>query len=836
MSTTDYLDGTDSDDVLVGGNGADTLIGAAGDDTLAGGNGTDTLDGGEGGDLLDGGNGADLLDGGSGDDTLLGGKGDDTLIDGSGNDVVSGGSGNDTLVHSTATSSGSADVFDGGLGTDKLCLIMTQAQSENSLFQQELAAYSAFLADAGNLGASYTFTSLGLTLSNMEAIEVKIDDSINSGPLAADDGAALQEDAAQTNVSGNVLANDTDADTLDSLSIAAVNGQAALVGAAVAGSYGVFVLNADGSYSYDLDNGSSAVQALAEGEVVTETLSYSVTDGTGEAVATLTITITGRNDAPVIGAASVIQGTVDEDGGDAPTQVSGQIQATDADSGDVLGWSVVGGGAGSYGTISVDQSGTWTYVLDNNSQAVQSLTQSDTATESFTIAATDGSGAVVTQTVTILVTGSNDGAIIENTFSDDGERNYFYGLAGNTAVDGQGGNDTLAGDYIGFVFFGDFGDLHRMLNEDGTFESYGSELPYDLGDDVIDGGIGSDKIYGDSRELNSLGWTADISLTFGSDQIDGGSEDDRLFGDAEYSTISLSYSPTIQQFDFGDDFIAGGTGSDFIVGDAREVHNAEAYNGAQQYMNFGNDVVTGGAGGDQIFGDTQYLSGGYNDSGIQITRGGDDVLDGDDGNDIIFGDADDMDNHNSSLTSAGQVIAGSDMIDGGAGDDTIYGDAQSGTQSGYIYGAELSLMVAGNDTILGGEGDDVIYGDFQEIVNFQGSEFVLGYDTIVGGSGNDQMWGDIGGISIANDGIVDYGNDVFVFATGSGLDTVHDFASGDDFIDVSGYGVTDISQLSISTVGDTTTIDFDGTAADIDEVVLLGVNGLNTEDFIFGAI
>ncbi len=61
-------------------------------------------------------------------------------------------------------------------------------------------------------------------------------------------------------------------------------------------SYGALTLNADGSYSYALDNSNADVDALNDGETLTDSFVYTVTDGTDEASATLAITINGVTD------------------------------------------------------------------------------------------------------------------------------------------------------------------------------------------------------------------------------------------------------------------------------------------------------------------------------------------------------------------------------------------------------------------------------------------------------------------------------------------------------------------------------------------------------------
>ncbi|MFP8781515.1 VCBS domain-containing protein, partial [Hydrogenophaga sp. RWCD_12] len=57
------------------------------------------------------------------------------------------------------------------------------------------------------------------------------------------------------------------------------------------GSYGTVSLNADGTYTYTLDNANTTVQQLAPGETLAETYTYVLTDKDGDtSTATLTIT------------------------------------------------------------------------------------------------------------------------------------------------------------------------------------------------------------------------------------------------------------------------------------------------------------------------------------------------------------------------------------------------------------------------------------------------------------------------------------------------------------------------------------------------------------------
>jgi VCBS repeat-containing protein len=169
----------------------------------------------------------------------------------------------------------------------------------------------------------------------------------------------------------------------------------------VAGSYGTFSILADGTWTYTLDNDDPAVQALAEGQTVTD--SFTVTSFDGTATETIEITITGTNDVPVI--TGTTTGDVAEDG---TLVATGTITVDDPDTGEssVQPQSNV---AGSYGTFSILANGTWTYTLDNDDPAVQALAEGQTVTDSFTVTSFDGTA---TETIEITITGTNDVPVI----------------------------------------------------------------------------------------------------------------------------------------------------------------------------------------------------------------------------------------------------------------------------------------------------------------------------------------------------------------------------------------------------------------------------------------
>ncbi|MFY3956812.1 VCBS domain-containing protein, partial [Achromobacter xylosoxidans] len=95
-------------------------------------------------------------------------------------------------------------------------------------------------------------------------------------------------------------------------------------------------LDQSGKWTYVLDNNSAKVQALAEGQKATDSITVTVDDGNGgKATQVITIDITGTNDAPTIGGTAT--GTVKEDG---TLVTTGQLTKTDVDTNDTHTWSV----------------------------------------------------------------------------------------------------------------------------------------------------------------------------------------------------------------------------------------------------------------------------------------------------------------------------------------------------------------------------------------------------------------------------------------------------------------------------------------------------------------
>ncbi|MCD2514675.1 VCBS domain-containing protein, partial [Comamonas endophytica] len=220
--------------------------------------------------------------------------------------------------------------------------------------------------------------------------------------LGADDGAVVTPAApgsdrgtvtedSQLTTSGKLNVTDPDA---GQAAFTPVTGQA--------GNHGSFSIDANGNWSYALNNSDSAVQQLGANETLTETFEVTTIDGT---TAIVTVTIQGTNDIPVL--SGELTGTVTEDG----TQTAnGQLSTSDVDANDTHSYAVVGSATGTYGSFSVDSTGKWTYQLDN--AAAQALKAGDTRTETYQVQVSDGHGGTDTQSVTVTINGSDDGAVV----------------------------------------------------------------------------------------------------------------------------------------------------------------------------------------------------------------------------------------------------------------------------------------------------------------------------------------------------------------------------------------------------------------------------------------
>ncbi|MBF0161171.1 MAG: DUF4347 domain-containing protein [Magnetococcales bacterium] len=200
---------------------------------------------------------------------------------------------------------------------------------------------------------------------------------------------------AATLGSATVALTESDAvlSTSGTLTISDVDSAATFVAqTATAGSYGSFTIGTGGAWSYTT---SSAQNAFASGTVYTDTFTVASADGTTSSV---TINITGTNDAATVGSASVSLTETD-----ATLTASGTLSVSDVDNS--AAFVAQSNTSGSYGSFSLASSGAWSYTTGS---PPNSLVSGTTYTDTFTVSSVDGT----TSTVTLTITGTNDAATL----------------------------------------------------------------------------------------------------------------------------------------------------------------------------------------------------------------------------------------------------------------------------------------------------------------------------------------------------------------------------------------------------------------------------------------
>ncbi len=251
------------------------------------------------------------------------------------------------------------------------------------------------------------------------------------------DTAALTEDSGTYRASGNVLANDYDVDG-DTLVVKSVGGQTSQLGTDIAGAYGTFHINADGSYTYDLTNDNARVNALNSGETLQDVVSYAIADPSGAtSSSTLSVTISGHTDAYTV--ANTFTGT---SGADTITGTSSADSISGAAGNDYIeagvGHDVVYGGDSSNTTFANLLGSTFVTTADSGMvNSVTGLLASGVASS-----ANKGYG-------NLMHGGDGNDAIFGGSGSDliyGGLGNdYLNGGAGSDAVRGGAGNDRIEG-------------------------------------------------------------------------------------------------------------------------------------------------------------------------------------------------------------------------------------------------------------------------------------------------------------------------------------------------------------------------------------------------------
>ncbi|MFN1549160.1 VCBS domain-containing protein [Vibrio natriegens] len=211
----------------------------------------------------------------------------------------------------------------------------------------------------------------------------------NDGAVISGAGAQLKEDSAvsasgELQASGQLTVQDVDSGEAAFTPITDVISDSG---------YGHFSLSADGQWQYHADNNQSAIQQLAAGEPLTDSIIVTSVDGTTH---TISVTIEGTNDAPIV-AHSITSQQVDEDSAfqfTLPTDTFGDI-----DHGDTL-------------TLSTGSLPTWLHFDAATGTFSGTPTNSDVGSVPISVTATDSQGASVTTQFNLTVNNTNDAPVM----------------------------------------------------------------------------------------------------------------------------------------------------------------------------------------------------------------------------------------------------------------------------------------------------------------------------------------------------------------------------------------------------------------------------------------
>ncbi|MHA6478870.1 retention module-containing protein [Stutzerimonas sp. KH-1] len=315
----------------------------------------------------------------------------------------------------TTTSAGEAVSFDWQFATSDYLPFNDFAFVQVNGQPVQVLSNVASVGNYGNSGIqsfSYQFGAPGtytLVLGVADAGDSGIGSTLSLSNLSANAALSLSAGAVTSTANGWTLTTNgaSNADLAGLLQVGTVTGQLvasdvdqgatltfSVSGTAPAG----FSLSSDGRWTFDATN--SAYDSLAAGATQDLVIPYQVTDEHGGvADSTLTITITGTNDA------AVISGDVAQSGAetDAPLTLNGTLTSTDVDNADnsFTATSLVG----TNGTLTLAANGQWTFVANS---AFNELNVGEQVQETFTVTSIDGTE----QDVTVTITGTNDAAVI----------------------------------------------------------------------------------------------------------------------------------------------------------------------------------------------------------------------------------------------------------------------------------------------------------------------------------------------------------------------------------------------------------------------------------------
>ncbi len=462
-----------------------------------------------------------------------------------------------------------------------------------------------------------------------------------------------------------------------------------------------------------------------------------------------------------------------------------------------------------------------------------------------------GSGNInATAGATAITMWGNEG---NNVLTGSAVADTLYGLSGNDLLDGGPGVDTMyggAGDDTYIVGNGRDIVCEQTIagTDDGGTDTVKATFSYTLGDGV------ENLVLSKSGDINGTGNALDNSLTgnAGNNRLDGGEGADYLTGNAGDDTyvVDNAGDVVVEKSNGGNDTVWTSvsyrmpgyvenlvlTGTEDIAATGNTMDNVITGNAGGNAINggVGADTMYGGSGNDTYYVDnigdvvSEQTVAGLDDGGTDTVRSTISYTLGDLVEKLVLTGADSIDGTgnalgNSVTGNSGDNrlygLDGNDIINGGVGVDTMYGGAGDDTYTVDNIGDVVSEQtVAGIDD---GGTDTVrstisyVLGDLVENLILSGTEAIdgtgnalgnsvtgnSGDNTLVGQGGNDRLTGGAGA-------------DTFVFGPGSGIDTITDFSTDNDLVDVTAYH---LSALVLTQSGTSAVVDL----GDGNQIILL---------------
>ena len=330
----------------------------------------------------------------------------------------------------------------------------------------------------------------------------------NASPqLASITGMAFTDTSGDDSFSietGALAATDSDSGDTLTYSISGQSADSSQTGYTHArtGSFGTLYINsASGVYRY-IPNDSALEGATAS---QTDSFTLSVSDGTASASQTLTATVGGVNDTPVLASLSGVSFT-DTANDDSFTAATATAGGSDRDTSDALVYSITGQSAdssqtgythsvgGTYGTLYINSAtGAYTYVPNDN--AIEGLKNQQS--ESFTVNLSDGTVSV-SQTLTATLTGVDDtptlaspsAIAVTDTSADDSfsatlatlsatERDsadsLSFSISGQSADSSQAGYTHAAGGTYGTLYINSSSGAYKYIPDENAIEALTSQ-------------------------------------------------------------------------------------------------------------------------------------------------------------------------------------------------------------------------------------------------------------------------------------------------------------------------------------------------------------------------